>query len=394
MPNQNNVLGPGSIFQPLPEGQQCDYEQKFSFNKKAFEAFIAQCNQIEKKQQLSQSQFLQQCLSPDDFKKLSSPNSVDQKLAAKIAIAINNSAGHVTDDKSGHHIGQKPFDIGGIGFAGAFFNLVGVSTDRTLYLEQTEIVAHRNTDGNIFGDKRSAFQNSLQEREAVVKVQLQAAIDDLLDKKDSAVKQDIQAFLDILNTGVYPDRSNPNDKQKAQNACDLANLVRAINIAKEGEIAVFQRPNLFNVIQEKSEIFSQRVQAVVDATNKPIIVGKELYQPNKDKVLLGNFNGKMCDITNSDHIRELQEAAETGLGKSEIKLVLSINGATHQMAKDETIESFCPSVGGNFAGRVALEEAVRKAQQTRVYNKKTGEESVSVSYSIDGGQSIDIGRDC
>lgn len=67
MRNSNNVLGPGSVFHKSSEEQQCDYEQKFSFNKKAFEAFIAQCNKPETKQKLSQSEFLKQCLLPDDF---------------------------------------------------------------------------------------------------------------------------------------------------------------------------------------------------------------------------------------------------------------------------------------------------------------------------------------
>ncbi len=387
MPNQNNVLGPGFIFQPLPEGQQCDYKQKFSFNEKAFEVFIAQCNQA--KQQLSQSQFLQQCLSPDDFQKLSSSDLVDQDLAAKIFIAINNSAGHVTDVGRGHHIGQKPFDIGGKDFAGAFFNLASVSTERTLYLEKTEIATHRNIDGNIFGDNRNNFNASLTEREAVVKVQLQAAID-LLDKQDGKVKQNIQAFLNILENDLYPFTLIDKNKKLAQDACDLANLVRAINIAKKDEIVVFQRPYLFNVIQEELTIFSQRVQAVVDAINKPIIVGKELYKPKKDKVTLDNFNGRMCDITKSDDIRELQKAAKKGL-EIEIKLVLSINGATHQMATGR-IKDWTTSAGKNFKiseakPKLPLEEVMRKAQQTKVYQDG---KSVAVSYSIDGVQSATI----
>ena len=383
MRDNNNVLGPGSIFRELLEGQKCDYEQKFCFNKEALDEFIKKCNQA--KQQLSQSQFLQQCLSPDDFQKLRSSDLVDECLAAKIFIAINNSAGHVTGGKNGHHIGVKPFDIGGEDFAGAFFNLVGVSTEKTLYLEKTEIATHRNIDGNIFGDNRNTFCKSLEERQAVVKMQLQEAID-LLGEKDSGVKQNIQDFLCKLNIG-YP---NDKDKEEAQKACDLANLVRAIYIAKEDEITVFQRPNLFNVIKEEPEIFSQRVQAVVDATNKPIIVGKELYQPNKDKVLLDNFNGRMCDITNSEHITILKNKA------GQLKPVFCLNGATHQMAPG-VMENWAPSVGKNFKtseekSYLPLEEAMRKAQQATVYNKTGEKESVAVSYSVGGGQSMPIGK--
>lgn len=226
---------------------------------------------------------------------------------------------------------------------------------------------------------------SLTEREAVVKVQLQAAID-LLGEKDSKVKQDIQAFLQKFNRG-YPATPTDKDKQEAQEACDLANLVRAIYVAKEVEIVVFQRPNLFNVIQEKSEIFSQRVQEVVNATNKPIIVGKELYQPHKDKVLLGNFNGRMCDITNSEHITILKNKA------GQLKPVFCLNGATHQMSPGR-MEYWAPSVGKNFKTseakpKLPLEEAVRKKQQQELY--QVGE-SVAVSYSIGGGQSIAIGK--
>ena len=389
MGDNNNVLGPGSIFQELPKGQKCDYEQKFSFNEKALQAFIAQCNQTETKQKLSQNEFLQQCLSPDDFQKLSSSDLVDQDLAAKIFIAINNSAGHVTDAGRGHHIGQKPFDIGGEDFAQAFFNLVSVSTERTLYLEETEIATHRNIDGNICKDNRNNFNASLTEREAVVKVQLQAAID-LLGEQDSEVKKKIQDFLQKLDSG-YPYNPTDDDKKQAQEACDLANLVRAINIAKKDEIAVFQRPYLFNVIQEEPEIFSQRVQEVVNAINKPIIVEKELYQSGKGKVALGNFNGRMCDITKSNDIKILQEAAQVEI--SGIKLVLSINGATHQMATGR-IKDWTTSAGKNFKTsqakpKLPLEEEVRKAQQTQVYQAG---KSVAVSYSIDGEQSIAIGK--
>ena len=134
------------------------------------------------------------------------------------------------------------------------------------------------------------------------------------------------------------------------------------------------------------------MQEVVNAINKPIIVGKELYQPKKDKQNLGTFSGKnWCDITKSNDIKILQEAAQGEI--SGIKLVLSINGATHQMATGR-IKDWTTSAGKNFKTsqdkpNLPLEETVRKAQQTQVYQAG---KSVAVSYYVGDKEESCIGK--
>ena len=135
-------------------------------------------------------------------------------------------------------------------------------------------------------------------------------------KEDNEIKKSIQNLIDQIESTIedkkYPQKPDDKQIQQATQATTYANLINAMHSVPEDSVMLYSKPNLF--LPKKNdgnkcqlEGFDEMVKDVVNATGRPIIIDRILYQKDKETEQLTT---EKINLTNQDNIQSIAKTLE------------------------------------------------------------------------------------